>query len=201
MNTNTWNTKLLSSLALALILAACKSAPKVDKPAAVEDVSPAATSAAKPAEAAPAAVAETPAVAETAAVKEVVIDGNAGTNNNPLKDPNNILSKRQVYFDFDSDALKAEYRPLIEAHAKYLLANRSAKVIVQGNTDERGSREYNLSLGQRRSAVVKKSLNLLGVQDGQIETVSFGEEKATAGCVDDACDKQNRRADIVYENE
>lgn len=196
MNTNTWNTKLLSSLALALILAACKSTTKVDKPSAAQDISPAATSAAKPAEAAPAAV------AETAAVKEVVIDGNAASNiNNPLKDPNNILSKRQVYFDFDSDALKAEYRPLIEAHAKYLLANRSAKVIVQGNTDEHGSREYNLSLGQRRSVVVKKSLNLLGVQDGQIETVSFGEEKATAGCVDDACDKQNRRADIVYENE
>ena len=196
MNSSTWNTKLLSSLALALILAACKSTPMVDKPAAVEDRSPAAASAAKPAEAAPAAV------AETAAVKEVVIDGNAASNsNNPLKDPNNILSKRQVYFDYDSDAVKAEYRPLIEAHAKYLLANRNAKVIVQGNTDERGSREYNLSLGQRRSVAVKKSLNLLGVQDGQIETVSFGEEKATAACADESCAKQNRRADIVYENE
>ena len=72
---------------------------------------------------------------------------------------------------------------------------------MQGNTDERGSREYNLSLGQRRSVAVKKSLNLLGVQDGQIETVSFGEEKATAGCADESCAKQNRRADIVYENE
>ncbi|CAN4274073.1 OmpA Outer membrane protein and related peptidoglycan-associated (lipo)proteins [Methylophilaceae bacterium] len=196
MNSSTWNIKLLSSLALALILAACKSTPMVDKPAAVEDRSPAAASAAKPAETAPAAV------AETAAVKEVVIDGNAASNiNNPLKDPNNILSKRQVYFDYDSDAVKAEYRPLIEAHAKYLLANRNAKVIVQGNTDERGSREYNLSLGQRRSVAVKKSLNLLGVQDGQIETVSFGEEKATAGCADESCAKQNRRADIVYENE
>jgi peptidoglycan-associated lipoprotein len=168
----------------------------VDKPAAVEDRSAAAASAAKPAEAAPTAA------ADTAAVKEVVIDGNAGSNsNNPLKDPNNILSKRQVYFDYDSDAVKAEYRPVVEAHAKYLLANRNAKVIVQGNTDERGSREYNLSLGQRRSVAVKKSLNLLGVQDGQIETVSFGEEKATASCADESCAKQNRRADIVYENE
>ena len=196
MNSSTWNTKLLSSLALALILAACKSTPMVDKPAAVEDRSAAAASAAKPAEAAPTAA------ADTAAVKEVVIDGNAGSNsNNPLKDPNNILSKRQVYFDYDSDAVKAEYRPVVEAHAKYLLANRNAKVIVQGNTDERGSREYNLSLGQRRSVAVKKSLNLLGVQDGQIETVSFGEEKATASCADESCAKQNRRADIVYENE
>ena len=196
MNSSTWNTKLLSSLALALILAACKSTPMVDKPAAVEDRSAAAASAAKPAEGAPTAA------ADTAAVKEVVIDGNAGSNSkNPLKDPNNILSKRQVYFDYDSDAVKAEYRPVIEAHAKYLLANRNAKVIVQGNTDERGSREYNLSLGQRRSVAVKKSLNLLGVQDGQIETVSFGEEKATASCADESCAKQNRRADIVYENE
>ncbi len=197
MNGNTWNSKLLSSLVLALMLAACKSTPMVDKPAAVEDKSPVAASTAKPAEAAPA-----PA-ADTAAVKEVVIDSNAGanSNNNPLKDPNNILSKRQVYFDYDSDAVKAEYRPLVEAHAKYLLANRAAKVILQGNTDERGSREYNLSLGQRRSVSVKKSLNLLGVQDGQIETVSFGEEKATAACADDACSQQNRRVDIVYENE
>ncbi len=196
MNRLTWNSKLLSSLAMALVLVACKSTPLVDKPAAVEDKSPAAAKPAQPAEAAPA-----PAV-DTAAVKEVVIDGNATAGaNNPLKDPNNILSKRQVYFDYDSDAVKAEFRPLVEAHAKYLLANRTAKVILQGNTDERGSREYNLSLGQRRSVAVKKSLNLLGVQDGQIETVSFGEEKATAGCADDACAKQNRRVDIVYENE
>ncbi len=195
MNRLTWNAKLLSGLAMALVLVACKSTPMVDKPAAVEDKSPAA---AKPAEA---AVAPT-AAADTAAVKEVVIEGNATAGaNNPLKDPNNILSKRQVYFDYDSDAVKTEFRPLIEAHAKYLLANRTAKVILQGNTDERGRREYNLSLGQRRSVAVKKSLNLLGVQDAQIETVSFGEEKATAACADDACAKQNRRVDIVYENE
>ena len=195
MNNPTWNTKLLSTLAMALVLAACKSTPMVDKPAAVEDKSPAAAQAAtKPAEAT--------VTADTSPVKEVVIDGNAtASSNNPLKDPNNILSKRNIYFDFDSDAVKAEFRPIIEAHAKYLLANRSAKVILQGNTDERGTREYNLSLGQRRSVAVKKSLNLLGVQDAQIETVSFGEEKATAACADEACAKQNRRADIVYENE
>jgi peptidoglycan-associated lipoprotein len=196
MNNPTWNTKLLSTLVMALVLAACKSTPMVDKPAAVEDKSPAAAAqpATKPAEAT--------VTADTSPVKEVVIDGNAtASSNNPLKDPNNILSKRNIYFDFDSDAVKAEFRPIIEAHAKYLLANRSAKVILQGNTDERGTREYNLSLGQRRSVAVKKSLNLLGVQDAQIETVSFGEEKATAACADEACAKQNRRADIVYENE
>ena len=123
MNNLTWNTKLLSTLAMALVLAACKSTPMVDKPAAVEDKSPAAAQAStKPAEAA--------VTADTSPVKEVVIDGNAtASGNNPLKDPNNILSKRNIYFDFDSDAVKAEFRPIIEAHAKYLLANRSAKVI------------------------------------------------------------------------
>lgn len=189
MNKSTWNTKLLSGLALALLLSACKSTPLVDKPAAVEDKSPATQSATKRAE----------PVADTSAVKEVAIDGNA--TNNPLKDSNNILSKRNVYFDFDKDVVKAEFRPIIEAHAKYLIANSNAKVILQGNTDERGTREYNLSLGQRRSVAVKKSLNLLGVQDKQIETVSFGKEKATEGCTDDACEKTNRRVDIVYENE
>ena len=191
MNKSTWNTKLLSSLLLALVLSACKSTPMNTKPVTVEDKSPAQVT--KPAE---------NTGADTSAVKEVAIDGNAtDSGNNPLKDPNNILSKRNVYFDFDSDAVKAEFRPLIEAHAKYLLAHTSAKVILQGNTDERGTREYNLSLGQRRSVAVKKSLNLLGVQDTQIETVSFGEEKATEGCADEACSKQNRRVDVVYENE
>ena len=192
MNKSTWNTKLLSSLMLALVLAACKSTPMNTAPVAVEDKSPSQTT--KPADATTAA--------NTSDVKEVAVDGNAtSATNNPLKDPNNILSKRNIYFAFDSDAVKPEFRPVLEAHAKYLLANTSAKVILQGNTDERGTREYNLSLGQRRSVAVKKSLNLLGVQDAQIETISYGEEKATEGCADDACMQQNRRVDIVYENE
>lgn len=191
MNKSAWNTKLLSTLALALLLGACKSTPMVNKPAAVVDKSPATQGATKPA-----------AAADTSAVKEVAIDSSAtGSANNPLKDPNNILSKRNIYFDFDSDAVKAEFRPLIEAHAKYLLANGNAKLILQGNTDERGTREYNLSLGQRRSVAVKKSFNVLGVQDKQIETVSFGEEKASPNCADEACNQANRRVDIAYENE
>jgi len=120
---------------------------------------------------------------------------------NPLKDPNNILSKRSVYFDFDKDEVKAEFLPLVEAHAAYLLAHPEAKVFLQGNADERGSREYNLSLGQRRAVAVKKVLNLKGVQDKQIETVSFGEEKVTPNCHDESCFKLDRRADVVYENE
>lgn len=191
MNKQVWNKKLLGGLMLALMLSACKSTPMVDKPASVEDKSPSSQSATKPAD----------ANADTTGIKEVAIDSNANNGSNPLKDPNNILSKRNIYFDYDSDTIKAEFKPLIEAHAKYLLANGNAKVILQGNTDERGTREYNLSLGQRRSVAVKKSLNLLGVQDKQIETVSFGEEKATQNCADEACFQGNRRVDIAYENE
>ena len=189
MNKSILNKKLLGSLLLAMVLSACKSTPMVEKPAAVEDKSP--PQAAAPAQAAPAAEAS----ADTSGVKEPVVSGN------PLTDPNNILSKRSIYFDFDKDTVKEEFRPLIEAHAKYLAEHGNAKVVLQGNADERGTREYNLSLGQRRAVAVKKSLNLLSAQDKQIETVSYGEEKATPNCKDEACHQLNRRVDIVYDGE
>lgn len=120
---------------------------------------------------------------------------------NPLTDPNNILSKRSVYFDFDSNVVKDEYKPMIEAHAKYLNSNAAAKIMIQGNADERGSREYNLALGQRRADAVRKVMTVLGVKDGQIETVSYGEEKPKAEGHDEAAYSQNRRGDIVYSGE
>ena len=165
------------------------------KPAAVEDKSPSAPTANT--------IPDAGTGAETGGVKEAQIDSSANGNdkNNPLKDPSNILSKRTIYFDYDSDAVKAEYRPIVEAHGKYLAAHPDTKMIVQGNTDERGTREYNLSLGQRRSVAVKKALNLLGVQDKQIETVSYGEEKAVQNCGDENCFAKNRRADVVYEGD
>ncbi len=183
------NTKLITALSLAVLLVACKSTPIT--PAKVEDKSPTSAS-----------TGTNGSGADTNAVKEVTIDSNTNgsADGNPLRDPNNILSKRNIYFDYDSDAVKAEYRPIVEAHAKYLLANTGAKMTLQGNTDERGTREYNLSLGQRRSVAVKKALNLLGVQDSQIETVSYGEEKATQNCAGEACDK-DRRVDIVHQGE
>ncbi len=190
-NQSTINTKLAMAAGLAVLLVACKSTPIA--PVKVEDKSPGATSTSQAGSANNGA--------DASGVKEVVIDSNANNaGNSALRDPNNILSKRNIYFDYDSDAVKAEYRPIIEAHAKYLLANPNAKMTLQGNTDERGTREYNLSLGQRRSVAVKNALNLLGVQDKQIETISYGEEKATQNCVDAACDK-DRRVDIVHENE
>jgi peptidoglycan-associated lipoprotein len=118
-----------------------------------------------------------------------------------LRDPNNILSKRSIYFDYDKDVVKAEYKDLVAAHAKYVSAHPKAKMTLTGNTDDRGSREYNLSLGQRRSVSVKKSMNVLGAQDAQIETVSFGEERADTNCKDDACYAKDRRVDISYEKE
>jgi peptidoglycan-associated lipoprotein len=118
-----------------------------------------------------------------------------------LRDPNNILSKRSIYFDYDKDAVKAEYKDLVAAHAKYVASHPKAKMTLTGNTDDRGSREYNLSLGQKRSVAVKKSINVLGAQDTQIETVSFGEERADTNCKDDACFGKDRRVDISYEKE
>ncbi|HTQ76633.1 MAG TPA: peptidoglycan-associated lipoprotein Pal [Burkholderiales bacterium] len=119
----------------------------------------------------------------------------------PLTDPNNILSKRSIYYDFDQYDVKDEYRPLVEAHAKYLRDHPDVKVLIQGNTDERGSREYNVGLGQRRSDGVKKMLLLLGVKESQIEAVSLGEEKPKDPGHDEQAWSQNRRCDILYPGE
>ena len=118
-----------------------------------------------------------------------------------LRDPNNILSKRSIYFDFDEYTIKDQYRPIIEAHAKYLQANRNARATLQGHTDERGTREYNIALGQRRADAVKKLMVLLGAQEVQIETVSFGKEKPRREGHDETSWAENRRVDIVYVGE
>jgi peptidoglycan-associated lipoprotein len=117
---------------------------------------------------------------------------------NPLHDPANILSKGSVYYAYDKYDVAAEYRPLVEAHAKYLREHPGATVAIQGNCDERGSREYNLALGQRRAEGVTKLMGLLGVPERQMEAVSFGEEKPKAAGHDEAAWAQNRRSDIVY---
>jgi len=120
---------------------------------------------------------------------------------NPLTDPKNILSKRNVFFDLDSFNVKDEYKPMIEAHAQYLKQHKDAKVFLQGNCDERGSREYNIALGQKRAEAVRKMMSVLGVSESQMETVSFGEEKPKAEGHDEAAWAQNRRTDIVYKGE
>lgn len=178
---------LIASLTLVSLLAACASTePAKEQPhAAVEDRT---GTAATPAQA-------TETQTETQAVQPTA------TKVDPLKDPANILSQRSIYFDYDSDAIKPEFKALIEAHAKYLRENPKAKVYLQGHADERGSREYNLALGQRRADAVRKGLAVLGVPEAQMEAVSFGEEKPRATCHDESCWSQNRRVDIVYEGE
>ena len=127
------------------------------------------------------------------------ISGTAtGTGMNPLKDPNNVLSKRSVYFEFDSFVVEDKYKAQIEAHSKYLIGNKSAKVTLQGHTDERGSREYNIALGQKRAEAVKRVMVLMGAQDVIIETVSYGKEKPKREGHDEAAWAENRRVDIVY---
>ena len=118
-----------------------------------------------------------------------------------LKDPNNILSKRSVYFDYDSFTIKEEFKPLVESHARFLRDNPTAKMLIQGNTDERGSREYNLALGQKRADALRKMLTLLGAKDEQIEAVSLGEEKPKAQGADEQSYAQNRRDDMLYSGE
>ena len=120
---------------------------------------------------------------------------------NPLRDPSNILSKRSVYFDYDSNSVKDEYRGLVQAHSRYLGDKRDSNIRIEGNCDERGSREYNLALGQRRAEAVKKVMTVLGVSDGRIETISYGEEKPMANGHDEQAWSQNRRADIKYAGE
>ena len=102
-----------------------------------------------------------------------------------------------MYYDFDKYDVKDEYKPMVEAHAKYLRENPQARMLIQGNTDERGSREYNVGLGQRRSESVKKMMVLLGVKSEQIEAVSWGEEKPRAGGHDETSWTENRRSDFA----
>ena len=105
---------------------------------------------------------------------------------------------RVIYFDFDSFTVKPAYQPIVDQHARFLQANRSRSVAVEGHTDERGSREYNLALGQKRAEAVRRALALVGATDAQIEAVSFGEETpAVAGSSEDAY-AQNRRVEIRY---
>jgi len=117
----------------------------------------------------------------------------------PLNDPASPLARRSIYFDFDSFAIRDEYRGTIDAHARYLTSTQGRRVLIQGNTDERGSREYNLALGQKRAEAVRRALGALGVPESQMEAVSLGEERPRATGSDEASWAENRRADLVYQ--
>jgi peptidoglycan-associated lipoprotein len=104
--------------------------------------------------------------------------------------------KRVVYFDFDSYVVKDEYRGIVDAHAKLLTGDRNKRISIEGHTDERGGREYNLALGQKRAEAVQRALVLLGASDKQIEAVSFGKERPAVSGSDEAAWAQNRRAEL-----
>jgi peptidoglycan-associated lipoprotein len=167
--------KLVLPALLALTLAACSSTGPETAGTAVED--------------------------RGAGVATVTAGSASGSGIAALTDPNNILSKRSVFFDFDSYVIKQEARPLVEAHARFLVQNPQMRMLIQGNTDERGSREYNLALGQKRADVVKQALLLLGAKEAQIESVSLGEEKPRCEDRTEACYGENRRGDMLYSGE
>ncbi|MGH8687397.1 MAG: peptidoglycan-associated lipoprotein Pal [Burkholderiales bacterium] len=184
--------RALWTLCLAAALAACASpATETQPPAGVEDRTPGS---------APASGPGTQAVPQKP-VTGVDLTGGAKTAADPLHDASNILSRRSIYYDFDKFDIKDEDKPLIEAHAQYLREHVGTKMLIQGNTDERGSREYNIALGQRRSEGVKRMLKLLGVPEDQLEAVSLGEEKPKeAGHTEEAW-ARNRRSDMLYPGE
>jgi peptidoglycan-associated lipoprotein len=124
--------------------------------------------------------------------------GSGSFGSQPWNDPKSPLYEKSVYFGFDEYTVQTKYQKMLSAHASYLKANPKQKIIIQGNTDDRGTAEYNLALGQRRSDAVRKSLNLMGVSDNQMEAVSFGKEKPKAEGDNEAAWAENRRADIVY---
>ena len=176
----------LAASAAAVLVAGCAGTPTDEQaPAGVEERKPA-----------------TPPAAQTKPIPKVDVTGKpSGTPFAALKDPSNILSKRSIYYDLDKFDVKEEYRNLVQAHARFLRDNPTAKMLIQGNTDERGSREYNIGLGQRRSDGVKRMLALLGVKEEQVESVSLGEEKPKAEGHDEDAWAQNRRCDMLYSGE
>ena len=103
-----------------------------------------------------------------------------------------------IFFDFDSFTIRAEAQPILEAHARFLNANRGRQVSLEGHTDDRGGREYNLALGQKRAEAVRRALTQLGVSDGQLEAVSFGKEKPAVQGADESAYAQNRRVELNY---
>ena len=173
---------------LVAMLSACGSAVKLDN-VPVEDRSGASTGAAT-GSASGAGTADGSAVGK-GNVASVNLDKSG-------QDAAMQATTRIVYFDYDSFVIRAEFQSVIEAHARYLGADKGRKVVIEGHTDERGGREYNLALGQKRAEAVRKALSLLGVSDAQLEAVSFGKEKpAVLGSTETAMEK-NRRAEISY---
>jgi peptidoglycan-associated lipoprotein len=180
-------THRLSTIAAALLLAACSSVP-LDTPP-VEDKSP---------------VMVTPSGAVAGQGSAGVVPSGVGSTVKNV-DVGQVGSTavgpagaKLVYFDYDSFVVKSEFQPLLETHAKHLKADKNRRVNLEGHTDERGGREYNLALGQKRAEAVRRSLTLLGVPEVQMEAVSFGKEKLADEGATEAAWAKNRRVELTY---
>lgn len=176
--------RLLLILGLAGLLFGCSTEQvKEDEPVAVEDLSSSASASADGSE-------------ESGAQAYGTDD--SSTSMFALDDPQSPLSVRIIYFEYNSDEIRSEYRSTIEAHATYLSQNPSTTITLEGHADERGSREYNLALGESRALSIKQQLLILGASSSQIRLVSYGEERPAVDGHDEAAWQQNRRVEILY---
>jgi peptidoglycan-associated lipoprotein len=166
--------RLTFALMIVLALGACKSAPEAQP------------------EAAPTPPAPPPADTSGAP------DPRDYTDARNFDNPESLLSKRVIYFDFDKSTVRPEFRGIIAAHAAYMAAHTSARVTLEGHADERGTREYNLGLGERRGNAVSGLASAQGGRGDQLTVVSYGEERPTCRVSDEDCWSKNRRVEIVY---
>ncbi len=173
------NNKFIIILIFTAFLFACESTPeKADDAVAVEDQGTSLDDAAE---------------AQTYGTEE---DDRSSMSS--LDDPQSLLAVRIIYFEYDSSDIKSDDRATVEAHAAYLVANPNTNMTLEGHADERGSREYNLALGERRAQTVKRQMTLLGASPSQIRTVSYGEERPAIDNHDEYSWSQNRRVEIIY---
>jgi len=176
------HSKILVMMAAAVLAAACGSKPVKEDSAAGTPVS------------------GDKSGVQTGGVATVDMDQRQGSAQGAAGPSSQQAAQRVIYFDFDSSDIRDEYVDVIAAHAHFLTGNASVRVRLEGNTDERGSPEYNIGLGERRAQAVKRALMLQGVQESQITTVSYGEERPAAAGSDEAAWSKNRRVEIVYIN-
>ncbi|GMR15437.1 MAG: peptidoglycan-associated lipoprotein Pal [Gammaproteobacteria bacterium] len=172
----TW--RLLLALVIAVAISACKTTPPISDEPATETT-----------EAAP--------VVEEATTSGAP-DPRDYTDARNFDNSQSLLSRRVIYFDFDKSEVKAEYRAVVAAHAAYISANGSSRVTLEGHADERGTREYNLGLGERRGNSVSGLLAAGGAMGSQLDNVSYGEERPVCRVSDEDCWSQNRRVEIIY---
>ncbi len=170
---------LLAATAICISLAACQTTstlPQASKPEAARPMPPA------------------HAAASTAPVSQ------AETEAQRLEKMRAVLANKSIYFDYDNFSLKPQYQDIVQQNADFMKQATKDTVVLQGNADERGSKEYNLALGQKRAETVRKALSLMGVPDARIEAVSFGAEKPRATCHEEKCWQENRRVDFVHKS-